>query len=245
MADRDQGYSMADQAEMVLAFGEDVARWRPLLVATYGNDLAEAILEDSNQAFAALLPHIPYIGGEESWTDSLLESVRCLALYQAMRRHGRTAAETGRMLWDAVMARANEPRSSIPSPQRLTAEQLTERRVLRAQLSQERRYPAGFVCTFVPGDGQAFDYGYDYVECASQKLYRAVGAVEFLPYYCYLDFAYSRVYGLGLTRSMTLAEGDARCNHRFKRGRETTSQLATALSQGYVSRQLRRGEFTF
>jgi hypothetical protein len=223
MVDRDQGYSIADQAAMVRALGEDVARWRPLLVATYGNDLAEAILEDSNQAFAALLPHIPYIGGEESWTDSLLESVRCLALYQAMRRHGKTAAGTGKILWDAVMARKDEPRSPTPPSEMLTLEQLTERRMWRARLSQERRYPAAFVCTYVHGDGQAFDYGYDYVECASQELYRTVGAVEFLPYYCYLDFAYSHIYGLGLTRSMTLAEGDTKCNHRFKRGRETTA----------------------
>jgi hypothetical protein len=221
MADRDQGYDVAQQAEWIRALDEDVRRWRPFLVAAYGSEAAEALLQDCRRAFDALVPHIPYIGGEESWTDSLLESVRCLALYRAMRRHGRTAAETGRILWDAVMARRDEPLASIAPSQVLTPEQLTERRRRRAKLSQERRHPGGFVCTYVPGDGQAFDYGYDYTECASQKLYRAHGAVEFLPYYCYLDFAYSRIYGLGLARSMTLAEGDEKCNHRFKKGRET------------------------
>ena len=49
----------------------------------------------------------------------------------------------------------------------------------------------------------------------------ALGEGEFLPFYCYLDFAYSHVYGLGLTRMETLAQGYLRCNHRFKGGRTT------------------------
>jgi hypothetical protein len=77
------------------------------------------------------------------------------------------------------------------------------------------------VFSFVAGDGDAFDYGYDFSECAAQKFYRAQEAEEFLPYYCFLDFAWSRVLGLGLSRSMALSEGYPRCNHRFKRGRET------------------------
>ena len=96
-----------------------------------------------------------------------------------------------------------------------------ERRRQRAARSQERRYPDDYVYAFVAGDGEAFDYGYDFSECAAQKFYRAQGAEEFLPYYCFLDFAWSRVLGLGLSRSMALSEGCALCNHRFKRGRET------------------------
>ncbi len=49
----------------------------------------------------------------------------------------------------------------------------------------------------------------------------AQGASGFLPFYCFLDYPYSRVFGLGLTRTMTLAEGHTRCNPRFKCGRQT------------------------
>lgn len=149
------------------------------------------------------------------------QSVRCLALYRAMRQHGRPAIETGNVLYDAVLSRSGEPRPSIPPAQRLTAEQMMERRRQRAARSQERRHPAGYVYEFVPGDGHEFDYGWDFGECASQKLYHVLDADEFPPFYCYLDFAYSHVYGLGLARTETLAEGGARCNHRFRSRRET------------------------
>lgn len=73
---------------------------------------------------------------------------------------------------------------------------------------------------FISGTGEEFDYGYDFLECAVQKFYHAQGADEFLPFYCFLDFAWSKVHGLGLSRTMTLAEGHMKCNHRFKQDRE-------------------------
>lgn len=205
--------------ELLAEFNQDAARWRPILAQQCGREAAKAMLRASRAEFKALIPHIPYIGGEDSYTGSLVESVRCLALYRAMQRQGCTAEETGKVLYDAVLARLDEP--SAPPAQPLTAEQLMDRRRRRAEWSQERRYPAGYVYSFVVGDGDAFDYGYDFTECAAQKLYREHGAEEFLPFFCFLDYAYSRVYRLGLVRTTTLAEGGARCDHRFKAGRQT------------------------
>jgi hypothetical protein len=70
----------------------------------------------------------------------------------------------------------------------------------------------------VEGDGEAFDYGYDFVECAMEKFYRTLGAEEFLPFYCFLDFPMCELGGLGLSRTMTLGERYERCNFRFKEG---------------------------
>ena len=36
----------------------------------------------------------------------------------------------------------------------------------RAALSQERKYPSGYVVTYLQGDGKEFDYEFDYIECA-------------------------------------------------------------------------------
>jgi hypothetical protein len=36
--------------------------------------------------------------------------------------------------------------------------------------------------------------------------------------YCFLDYPKSK---MGLSRTMTLSEGDTKCNHRFKEGRKT------------------------
>ncbi len=205
--------------ELLAEFNQDAARWRPILAQQYGSEAAEAVLRAGRAEFEVLIPHIPYIGGEDSYISSLVESVRCLALYRAMQRQGRTVEEAGKVLYDAVLARLGEP--SVLPAQPLTVEQLMDRRRRRAEWSQERRYSAGYVCHFVAGDGQAFDYGYNFTECAAQKFYRAQGVEGFLPFFCFLDYAYSRVYRLGLVRTTTLAEGGARCDHRFKAGRQT------------------------
>jgi hypothetical protein len=200
-------------------FDQDAARWEPVLAARYGPVFATAILHEAHAEFAGLIPQIPDLDDAQGWSDPLVESVRCLALYKAMRRRGKTAAETGEVLYEAVLARAGEPPTPIPAAQRLTPEQMMDHRRQRAERSQEQPHGQGYVCEFVAGDGVAFDYGYNFTECASQKFYRAQGSEEFLPFFCALDFAYSQAFGLGLTRTMTLAEGRPMCNPRFKSAR--------------------------
>ena len=84
---------------------------------------------------------------------------------------------------------------------------------------------------FVPGDGESFDYGYDFHQCATQAFYHQQDADDFLPYYCFLDFAESRVHGLGLSRTMTLAAGEAKCNHRFRKGHRTEPEWPPEFSR--------------
>jgi hypothetical protein len=211
----------AGESELLEEFDADVKCWRPLLAGRYGDDFADGILSESRVEFKVLIPQIPYIGGDESWTGSLVESVRCLALYKAMKKNGKTAPETGKMLYDVILARAEMSQIPIPFSESLTSEQFVERRRGRAQKSQERRYAEGYVCEFILGDGVEFDYGYDFKECAAQKFYRAQGADEFLPFFCFLDYPSSKMLGLGLVRTMTLAEGYEKCDHRFKSGRKT------------------------
>ena len=222
-------YYTARRAELVHEFDEETEHWQAVLVLQYGLDLAERMLRASRDQFQSLLPQLPYIGGDDNHlTNSLIDSAQCLALYRAMQAHGHTAAEAGQVLYDAILRRQASS-TSISSAPPLTPEQLMERRRQRAAQSQERRYPGDYVYVFVAGDGEAFDYGYgygydygyDFSECAAQKFYRAQGAEAFLPYYCFLDYAWSQMLGQGLSRNMTLSEGDALCTHRFKRGRET------------------------
>ena len=120
------------------------------------------------------------------------------------------------MLYDAILTQAGQPQSDRPRQ-----EQLSEQYRKAAERSQERRYPEDYVFEYVVGDGEEFDRGSDFTECATLKFYHAQGADEFMPFYCYLDFPKSKVIGTGLSRTMTLAEGDEKCNHRTKIGGET------------------------
>ncbi len=218
-------YYTSRKRELLQRFDRDAQRWKPVIARQYGDDLAETIPQEAREQFEALIPHIPYIGGDENHlSGSLLSSARCLALYKAMKARGKTAEETGKVLYDAVMSRLPEPLPEIPSDQRLTPQQLMERRRRRAERTQLRQYAEDWVYEFVEGDGEEFDYGYDFFECATFKFYHAQGADEFLPFYCFLDFPESRVAGLGLSRTMTLAEGHQKCDHRFKQGRKSEQE---------------------
>jgi hypothetical protein len=212
----------SQQTKLLEQFDQQAAQWRHELVATFGEAFATRVIRMTRDGFKELLPTVPYIGGEENHlTANLLDAARCLALYQAMRAEGRTEAQTGKVLYDAILSRSEQARDEVVTGKRLTEDQLMQRRRQRAERSQRRACPDNWVYEFVPGDGTTFDYGYDFSECAAQKLFRQHGAEEFLPFYCFLDFAVSAVFGLGLTRSQTLANGDPICNHRFKRGGRT------------------------
>ena len=217
-----QDYYISRKPELLKRFDQEAQRWRPVMAAQYGDDFAETILKEAHQQFEILIPQLPYIGGDENQlTHTLIDSAGCLALYEAMKAQSRTAEETGKVLYDAVMSRLGEPLPDLRPDQRLTEEQLMERRRERAQRTQLRRYPQNWVYEFVQGEGEHFDYGYNFTECGTQKLYHAQGADELLPFFCFLDFAWSHVLGLGLSRTMTLGEGHGMCDHRFKKGRES------------------------
>jgi hypothetical protein len=215
----DREYYTRRQAEILALFDDHALAWRPFLVGLCGSDEADAILREARRRHEALIPQLPYIGGDENpMTRHLIRSTTSLALYQAMKAHGRTAAETGHVIYQAVVERVGQ----LPpqSPQGASAEELARQKEA-ARRSQARRYPADWVWEFVEGDGVEFDYGYDFSACATYRLYHAQGAGEFLPFYCYLDFATHRRPGWGFARTMTLAEGHGKCAFRFKKGGET------------------------
>ena len=151
-------------------------------------------------------------------TRHLVRSTTSLVLYKVMKAWGKTAEEVGKIVYDAVVASVSQM-PPLPGPE-LSAAYMAEEKE-RARKSQEHRYSEDWVWEFVEGDGVEFDYGRDFLECGTQKLYHAHDADEFLPFYCYLDFVTHRTIGWGFARTKTLAEGDERCDFRNKKGGET------------------------
>jgi hypothetical protein len=217
--------------ELVDDFERAAQHWRGELSTQYGSALADTVLRRARAEFERLLPEVPYIGGDENpLTASLVGSVECLAVYRAMLLQGLDAAATGKVLYDAVAARiGREGRKStaIDDPSRESRMDWRRQRALR---SQDRRFPMDYVYFFVEGDGITFDYGYDFVECASDKFYRGQGASAFLPFYCFLDFPKCELGGLGLSRTSTLGEGGTVCDFRFREGGRATRVWPPALA---------------
>jgi hypothetical protein len=100
-----------------------------------------------------------------------------------------------------------------------------------AAWTQKRDYPANWVATFLPGDGQSFDFGYDYSECGVVKFFHSQGVPELAPYLCLNDFLKSAAIGSGLRRTKTLAQGDEVCDFRYKKGRPVTQNWASEIDR--------------
>lgn len=218
----DQKYYINRKPELLKKFDEEALTWRLVVIKKYGEEPADTIMQEARKEFEGLIPQIPYIGGDENRrTETFIESVKYLAFYKAMKKRGKTAEETGKILYDALVMQIDKTQQKMPPTGWQNREKYFEKRRKSAEESQERRYPGDYVYEFVLGDGKEFDYGYDYQECASIKFYHSQNADEFMPFYCYLDYPICSAIGLGLSRTMTLAEGHEKCNHRFRPGRET------------------------
>jgi hypothetical protein len=212
-----RSYYLSRKEDILDLFERHSADWRPFLARRYEDTFAEEVIQEAREILEWLIPQLPYIGGNDNpMTRHLICSSTSLALYRAMKARGKSAEETGRIVYDAVRESVRH-RPPTPPP---TWDDLAQKKE-EIRRSREHRYPGGWLCVFVEGDGETFVYGYDFYECGVRKLYRAHGAEAFLPFFCYLDFVTYRTPGWSFWRTMTLAEGHDRCNFRFKRGGET------------------------
>lgn len=206
------GYYLSRVPEIEVIFDEHSRAWAPFLIAKFGDDFSQEVIANARLRLSALIPGLPYIGGDENpMTRHLITSTTSLSLYLAMKAGDKTAEEVGEVILLSV-------RESVAQKQNLlSAEDLHKLRV-HARLSQERRYQEDWLWEFVEGDGIEFDFGYDFYECGTQKLFHRFGADEFLPYHCRLDFITFRSADWTFNRTMTIAAGDEKCDFRFKHG---------------------------
>ena len=195
----------------------------PTLGRSFSGENVDALVADARREFSTLITQFPYIGGKQPFTQFIVFTGMLLALYRVVRAHGRTVEQTGELVYRIGI----DILRSYPAILRFLFGRgyfsRSHQRRLRKMAADSylRKYPADYVYDFIEGDGEIFDYGVDYLECASCKFLARQGAPELAPYLCPVDILYSEALGWGLTRTQTLAEGTSRCDFRFKQGGPT------------------------
>ena len=208
-----------------------------VLVRYVGGENVNALVAETRCEFESLIPQFPFIGGKQPFTEFIVFTGMLLAVYRINKARGKTAEETGELVYEI----GREFLSGYPLfVLRLFAHMNFSRLYLkrlqkRAIESHQRKHPDDYVFDFIEGDGKAFDYGVDCIECASCKFLAKHGAPEIAPYLCPVDILYSEALGWGLTRTMTLAEGADKCDFRFKKG-GTTKVIVPISMQHMVAR---------
>jgi len=217
--------------KLMRAFDSGLARIKSDVSSWLGEERAERFMWEACQEYETLIPRIPYIGDNNLMLTFFYPVTRYLAVYRALQRQGRTLEDAGRLIF---LISEKEARA-IPYVVRRLMEALWFspwfRRLLKkgAIRSQQHRYPGGFVLTYVEGDGQEFDYGIDYTDCANCLFLQAENAFELAPYVCATDKPISELLGWGLTRPRTIAEGFPTCGFRFKKGGATNVPIPQSL----------------
>ena len=213
------------------AFERSIRRVGPLLTARLGEEGARILIQDSLREYADLTPRIPFLGSNNPLILFFTPTPRYLAVYRALEKQGYTTEDARHLIFEI----GSESLRSIPSILRRVigilwfSSWLKHRLRKRAAISKLREYPGNFVLDYVEGDGIEFDYGVDYLECASCKFLASEGASELGPYICAVDLTASDILGWGLTRTTTLAEGSSKCDFRFKKGGKTNIELPSSL----------------
>lgn len=227
-------YYLARKDELLKDFKEVVDGASRLLQPELGPERVMKISRDALARFEDLLPGLPDVGGDRNLISYLIPvAAWYVALYGSVRQYGKTAEDTGKMLYDLdelEFKATPEPQKAMMS-QRLFSPKYIAMFKEWATWTKKREYPANWVAEFIEGRGGDFDYGCDYTECALVKYVTARGVPELAPYICLADFPSSRAYNSGLVRTKTIAAGDGVCNFRYKKGRPVTQGWETEIDR--------------
>ncbi len=229
-----EDYWMKNRQDLLDDFDATLNPVRQLVVEISSEQEAAAILDESRKGYEALLPQVPYIGGDgNSLTEVLYLSGVALAFYRIMQAHGYSLEDTGRIVYRAIEAQVNfhDPLSAAET-RNSTGKAAQDEYRRMARQSEISPYPYDWKLAFVAGDGQAFDFGVDYMACGVVKFYRTQRAEELAPYLCLGDFPISQFTNTGLVRTTTLARGGPRCDFRFKAGRPVQMEWTPEFLKG-------------
>lgn len=192
--------------------------------------------------FKKLLPEFPDVGGEKNYLSNLIPfAAAYAALYHPMKNKGKTAEDVGKIMYDYVVlnvSRTSEKNANDISEITFSSKAL-EGMEKWTEWTQKREYPSNWVCRFIRGWGDDFDFGIDYTECALVKYLTSLGVPELAPYVCVTDFPDSLCHNTGLERVKAIGYGDDICTFRYKKGREVRQNWSTEipLIQARLSRE--------
>ncbi|MHC4707878.1 MAG: L-2-amino-thiazoline-4-carboxylic acid hydrolase, partial [Planctomycetota bacterium] len=217
-------YHGSKKSKLLKEFDKTANLIEGYLAKRYGKELTDRLFRDAREEYEKMISEIPHIEGikARALNSFLLITAQELAVYRAMKKHGKTAPQAWEICHEAIKRRMEKfPRIKRWFLRRLMFSNFLMKRVKgRAQRGEQLRF-GDFEIRYVLGDGEEFDWGVDYVGCGNYNFLKAQGAKEFAPYVCMSDIALSDALGWGLIRTQTLADGCDYCDFRFKKGNAT------------------------
>jgi hypothetical protein len=242
MKELSQKYYVSRKSKLLRDFDKTAHLMQAYLVQRYGGELADILYREARQEYGDLIPEIPYIEGARARALNLflLITAQELAVYRAMKKHGKGPGEAWEICHEAIKRRMERFSEIKRRLMKYFMHSNFLKRIVRRRAERGKQLKFGdFEVRYLTGDGEEFDWGVDYVGCGNYNFVKAQGAEEFAPYVCMSDIALGDALGWGLIRTQTLADGCQFCDFRFKKGGKTKISSKTPEVQVTIEKILK------
>ena len=239
MSGQIMGYYSAHKEKLLKDFDRTSALMKDSLVARYGKEFASTLQREVRQEYEKLILEIPYIKGSRArpLNSFLLITAQELAVYKAMKKHGKPPGEAWEVCHEALRFRlADIPQWKRWLLRRFMFSRLVRKVMARRARQQQKVRFGDFEVEYLIGEGDDFDFGVNYLQCGNYNFVKRQGGEEFAPYVCMSDIALSDAMGWGVIRTQTLADGCHHCDFRFKKGAATQISSKTPEVQEAIER---------
>jgi hypothetical protein len=196
-----------------------------ILSNSFNSSEIEVILKDTINGVESLLPEVPFIGGKENISlNDFFDAIMMLALFKELRKRKVSVRDIGQIMYEI---RELQTQSASKIYKNLMARFMFSSYIKRSYRKKvekmtEKNYSENWNMEFVEGDGEEFDWGMNYTDCAVHKFYKKHGGEELLPYVCMSDYAiFHGLKNVEFVRTQTLSGGASYCDFRFKKGGST------------------------
>src|SRR6056297_1190894 len=88
--------------KLIKSFKKFLKRSRTLLVSTFGEKETKGIIVDSIEEYISLIPQIKFVGKKNPMLLFFLPTVRYLAIYRTLQKHGCSTESAGQFIYDSV-----------------------------------------------------------------------------------------------------------------------------------------------
>ena len=232
-------YYVSRKSKLLKDFDRTAALLRDHLIQRYGEEFTDTLHREARREYENLIPEVPFIRGARAraLNSFLLITAQEVAVYKAMKRHGKGPGEAWEICHEAIKRRM-EIFSNVKSwlLKCLMHSRFLMRRVRKRVERQDRLKFGDFEISYLLGDGADYDWGVDYLACGNYNFAKSQGAEDFAPYVCMSDIALGDALEWGLIRTQTLADGCESCDFRFKKGGDTRISSKTTEVQATIER---------
>lgn len=185
------------------------------LLGRYDSSRVASLIAYSNHTFEALWPEIPEVDEKSPWLKNIVVVAYEISLWLQLEKLGMTLPEISRLTCEVLDGAMRQIPPAVREEMKKSS--LLELFVSKFAEDSETLNP---VCNWrvsriTPEVGDSFEIGMDILSCPIVRMCETLGVRRFSPFLCKNDFVTYKAIGIRLTRTQTLADGDAVCDFRL------------------------------